>query len=80
MVALVTATLTGLLTRKSFLYLPVYWVVSVCALLMGQVIGRAAGLKFGIMGQVELGTGLVITIIMMVGLHLFILWYNQLNR
>jgi hypothetical protein len=80
MVALVTATLTGLLTRKSFLYLPLYWVVSVCALLMGQVIGRAAGITFVTLGQVELGTGLVITIIMMTGLHVFILWYNHLNR
>ena len=76
MVALVTASVTGLLTRRSFIYLPVYWVLGVSALLIGQVVGRAAGWHLLEVGQVELGAGLILTAIMMVGLHMLGLWYN----
>lgn len=75
-VALVTASITGLITRRPFFYLPLYWVLGVSAMLIGQVLGRAAGVHFLEVGQVQLGVGLIITICMMAGLHLLSLWYN----
>jgi hypothetical protein len=80
MVALVTASLTGLCTRKPFYYLPIYWVLSVSGLLIGQVIGRAANLSLLVVGQVQLGAGLICTLMIMVGLYLLSLWYNPGRR
>lgn len=76
MVALVTASVTGLCTRKPFYYLPIYWVLSVCGLLIGQVLGRAASLNLLVVGQVHLGAGLLVTLMIMVGLSLLSVWYN----
>ncbi|HWE61995.1 MAG TPA: hypothetical protein VHB98_09800 [Chloroflexota bacterium] len=77
MVALLAATLTGLFTRRPIYYLPLYWLVSVCALLIGQEIGRAAGWTFLTVGDVEIGAGIAINILAVAGLSLFGLWYNQ---
>ena len=77
MVALLTATAFGLFSRRPFYYLPLYWLVGVCALLIGQVIGRGLGLKLGVVGQVQLGAGLVVNLVMLIGVHLFSVWYNQ---
>jgi len=76
MVALVTASITGLCTRKPFYYLPLYWVLSVCGLLVGEVIGLALSLKLLVVGQVQLGAGLIVTLMIMVGLQMASLWYN----
>lgn len=80
MVALLAATVTGLLTRRPFFYLPLYWVLSVSALLIGQEIGQVAGWKFLRIGEVELGAGLLVNAAMLVGLRVFSLWYNQQHR
>jgi hypothetical protein len=77
MVALVTASITGLLTRKPFYYLPLYWVLSVTGLLVGQVIGKALHMAILVVGQVELGAGLLVTAIMIIALHFAALWYNS---
>ncbi|MDB5058875.1 MAG: hypothetical protein JWO59_2347 [Chloroflexi bacterium] len=76
MVALVTASFTGLVTRKPFYYLPIYWVIGVVALLIGQVFGRAGAITFLNVGQVELGTGLVVNLGLIVALQYVTLWYN----
>jgi hypothetical protein len=80
MVALLAATVTGLLTRRPFFYLPLYWVLSVSALLIGQEIGQVAGWQFLRIGEVELGAGLLVNAAMLVGLRVFSLWYNQQHR
>jgi hypothetical protein len=77
MVALVTASAAGLVTRKPFYYLPIYWVVGVVALLIGQVFGKAANIRFLNVGEVELGTGLIANLALLIGLHYVTLWYNQ---
>jgi hypothetical protein len=76
-VAFVAASFAGLVTRKPLYYLPVYWVLGVVALLIGQVFGRAAGVTFLNVGSVELGMGLACNLAMFVGLRLAGLWYNQ---
>jgi hypothetical protein len=77
MVALVTASAAGLATRKPFYFLPIYWLVGVIGLLIGQVFGKAANLRFLNVGEVELGTGLLINLAMLVSLQFASLWYNQ---
>jgi hypothetical protein len=77
MVALVTASAAGLVTRKPFYYLPVYWFVGVIGLLIGQVFGKAANIRILNIGEVELGTGLIVNLAMLIGLQYLILWYNQ---
>ena len=77
LIALLTASVAGLITRRPFYYLPLYWVLGACALLLGQVLGRAAGLTALTIGDVEVGVGLLINAAMIAGLHVFALWYNQ---
>ena len=76
-VAFVTASVAGLVARKPLLYLPVYWVLGVVALLIGQVFGRAAGINFMNVGSVELGVGLAFNLAMFAGLRFATMWYNQ---
>ncbi len=76
-VAFVTASVAGLVTGKPLYYFPVYWVLGVVAMLIGQVFGRAAGIAYFNVGSVELGTGLAFTIVMFVGLRFAAVWYNQ---
>ena len=76
-VAFVTASIAGLAGRKPLLYLPLYWALSVVALLIGQVVGRAAGIVAFCVGSVELGVGLVCTLTMFVCLRVAAVWYNQ---
>ena len=67
MVGLVVATLTGLFSRRPIYYLPLYWLLSVCALLIGQEVGRMAAallsdLGSGVTGQtvyVDMGYNVV---------------------
>jgi hypothetical protein len=80
LIALLTASIAGLITRRPFYYLPIYWVLGVSALLLGQVVGRAAGVTALTIGDVEAGVGLLINGAMIAGLHLFALWYNQDRR
>jgi hypothetical protein len=80
MVALLTASITGVFTRKPIYYLPLYWVVGVCALLIGQVLGRAAGITRFTVGEVELGVGLVLNVAMLIGMQILGLWYNIRGR
>ncbi len=80
LVALLTASLTGLITRQSFIYLPVYWLIGVCAMLIGQVFGRAAGFTFLTVGQVQLGAGLLVNLVMLLSAHYLGLWYNGRGR
>lgn len=75
--ALLAATITGLCTRRAFYYLPFYWVLSVCSLLVGQELGRAAGWTFLAVGDVEVGAGLAINVAAVAGVSVFGLWYNQ---
>lgn len=77
MVALVCATFTGLLTRRSFAYLPLYWLIAVCAMLIGQELGTAAGWTFLTIGDVEIGAGLVADALAILGLRLCSLWYTR---
>lgn len=77
MVALVCATVTGLLTRRSIAYLPLYWLIAVCAMLVGQELGRAAGWTFLTVGDVEVGAGLAVDALAIVGLRVFSLWYTH---
>ncbi|MGH2343611.1 MAG: hypothetical protein ACRDG4_00175 [Chloroflexota bacterium] len=80
MVALLTASVTGLFTRKPIYYLAVYWLVGVCAMLIGQVLGRAAGITRFTVGEVELGVGLVVNVAMLIGMHWLGLWYTVRGR
>lgn len=80
LIALLTASVAGLVTRRPFYYLPLYWVLGVCALLLGQVVGRAAGVTALTIGDVEVGAGLLVNCAMIAGLHVFGLWYNQARR
>lgn len=77
MVALVCATVTGLLIRRSITYLPLYWLIAVCAMLIGQELGRAAGWTFLTVGDVEVGAGLAVDALAIVGLRVFSLWYTR---
>lgn len=79
-VALVTASLAGLATRRPIYYLAIYWVVGVVALLIGQVFGRFANVRWLNIGQVELGTGLIVNLVLFLGLHYFALWYTAKKR
>jgi hypothetical protein len=79
MVAFITASCAGLATRRPFYYLPVYWVVGVVSMLIGQVFGRAAGIDFLNVGLVELGAGLAVNLAVLVALQYATLWYNQKN-
>jgi hypothetical protein len=76
-IGFVIASLAGLGTRKPLYYLPVYWVLSVVALLIGQVLGRAAGVERFSVGSVEVGVGLACNLVMFAGLKIAALWYNQ---
>ena len=76
-VAFVTASVAGLVARKPLLYLPVYWVLGVVALLIGQVFGHAAGINFMNVGSVELGVGLAFNLAMFASLRFAGVWYNQ---
>jgi hypothetical protein len=51
-------------------------VIGVVSLLIGQVFGRAGGITFLNVGQVELGTGLIVNLGMIVALQYATLWYN----
>lgn len=79
MVAVITATCCGLVTRRSFICFPVYWALGVVALLVGQVIGRAAGIGLLNVGIVELGAGLTMNFIALLALEYATQWYNQKN-
>jgi hypothetical protein len=76
-VAFITASFAGLVTRKPFYYLPIYWVIGIVSLLVGQVIGRARGITLLNVGLVELGTGLVVNVGMLIALQYATAWYNQ---
>jgi uncharacterized membrane protein len=80
MVALVTATLTGLVTRKPFYYLPLYWILSVCCLLVGQELGTIAGWSSLTVGDVQLGVGLAVNLILLVVWRIAYLWYTHTGR
>lgn len=80
MVALLTASVAGLCTRRPFYYFPLYWLIGVSALLIGQVLGKAAGITRGTVGEVELGVGLALNLLMLVGMHWLGLWYNARSR
>lgn len=77
MVALVSATMTGLVTRKPFYYLGLYWLLSLCAMLVGQELGTARGWTRFTVGDVQIGAGLAVNLVMLVGWRLAYLWYNQ---
>lgn len=77
LVALMAATLTGLVTRRHFLFLPLFWAISICALLIGQEVGRIAHVGLLAIGEVEIGVGLAVNAAAIVGLRIFTLWYNQ---
>ena len=76
-IAFVVASIAGLATRKPLYYLPVYWVLTVVAMLVGQVLGRAAGIERFCIGSVEVGVGLACSLAMFAGLKIASLWYNQ---
>ncbi len=76
-IAFVVASLVGLSTRKPLYYLPVYWAMSVVALLIGQVLGRAAGVTLLCVGSVEVGAGLACNVALFTGLRVAAVWYNQ---
>ena len=80
MVALLTASVTGLFTRRPFYYFPLYWLIGVSAMLIGQVMGRAAGITRFTVGEVELGVGLALNLAMVVSMHYLGLWYNARGR
>jgi hypothetical protein len=79
-VALTTASIAGLLTRASIALLPIYWVVGVAGLLMGEVIGKARGLTFFSVGQALLGPGVACDAVLFAGVYLLGLWYNGRKR
>ena len=76
-IAFVAASVVGFITRKPLYYLPAYWVMSVVALLIGQVLGRAAGVERLCVGSVEVGVGLACIVAIFVGLRVAELWYNH---
>jgi hypothetical protein len=78
--AIVTASFAGLATRKPFYFLPIYWVIGVVSLLIGQVVGRAAGITFIDVGQVALGTGLIVNIGVIVALQFSTVWYDSVKQ
>lgn len=80
MVALLTASFAGLCSRRPFYYLPIYWLIGVSALLIGQVFGKAAGITRGTVGDVELGVGLAVNLVMLLSMHWLGLWYNARSR
>lgn len=80
MVALVAATLTGLVTRKPFYYLPLYWVLSVCCMLVGQELGTIAGWTTLTVGDVELGAGLLMNLLLLLAWRVAYLWYTHDGR
>lgn len=77
MIALVAATLTGLVTRRPIYYLALYWMLSVCSLLIGQEVGRAINWSYLTVGDVQVGAGIVINLALLGALWLGGLWYNH---
>jgi hypothetical protein len=79
-VALMAASIAGLVTRASIAMLPAYWVVGLAGLLMGEVLGKAQGLAFLTVGQLLLGPGLICDLILFACVHCLGLWYNARKR
>ena len=77
MVALIAATLTGLFSRKPIYYLGIFWVVSVCALLIGQELGTISGWTRFTVGDVQIGAGLMVNVVFLLGWRAAYLWYNH---
>lgn len=80
MVALLTASIAGLISRRPFYYLPLYWLIGVCAMLIGQVFGKAAGITHFMVGEVEMGAGLAVNAAMLIAMHYLGLWYTTRGR
>jgi hypothetical protein len=80
LVALVCATVTGLVTRRPFYFLALYWALSLCSMLVGQELGTAAHWRRFTVGDVQIGAGLAVNVLMLIGWRAAHLWYNQLRK
>jgi hypothetical protein len=76
-VATLTATVAGLVSRRPIYFFPVYWLLGVVGILVGQVLGRAGGINFFNVGLLELGTGLIVNLMILIGFHYSLLWYTR---
>jgi hypothetical protein len=70
----------GLVARPPWSLLPLCWVLGLIGFTAGQAIGAMVHQPFGTIGQLHVGLGVAVTVVLLAALHLIVVWYNGHQR